>query len=349
MKLKSMSFVLTSALITIAATSSLAQTSPSYEVVDHFKVGGDGGWDYLTMDSKNHHLFVTRGNAVQVVDTATGKLADTISNLEGSHGVALANELKLGFISNGRGNSVTVFDLDTLKIIDTVKITGTNPDAILYEPTQKQVYTINKGSNNITVLDAATRKIVNTIPALEGLEFAVTNGKGKVFINSEDSSEIAVINVQAAQMEAHWKLGSCKSPTGLAIDVAHDRLFSVCANNKMAIVDASSGKLIADLPIGSRPDAAAFDAGLNMAYSSNGDGSLTVIHEDDANHFRLVENLPTQNGARTMTLDPETHRLFFSTAQYGPVPTPTAETPRPRPPLIAGSFAVLVVAPKTMH
>lgn len=336
------------AAMIVAAAAASAQTGPArYEVVDRLKPGGDGGWDFLAIDAKRHHLFVTRGDTVQVVDLASGKLLAALTDLHGSHGVAIADDA--GFISNGKSNSVTVFDLDTLKVVESVPIAGIGPDAMLYEPLQKRVYTMNHKSGDITVLDAATRKVVGTIEALGALEVAVTDGEGKLFVNSEESNELAVIDIQSSSMAAHWPLGACRSPTGLAIDAAHARLFAVCANNKMVVVDAKSGRLVAELPIGGRPDGAAFDAALGMAYSSNGDGTLTVVHEDDPDHFHVVENLPTQFGARTMALDPQTHRIYLSAARYGPMPAATAAAPRPRAPVLPGSFNVLVVAPKMVR
>ena len=316
-----------------------------YAVVDHWPIGGDGGWDYLSDDSQRGHLFVTRGDRVQVVDTASGKLLTTLSGLQGTHGVAVAEQF--GFISNGKGNAVSVLDLNTLQIVDTVKISGNGPDAILYEPSQRRVFVINHRSGDISVLDAGTHKEVATIAVGPDPEFGAVDGQGRVFVNMEGSSQLAVIDAASAKLLAQWPLGACAHPTGLAIDAAHQRLFSVCANNKMVVLDSGSGKLVAELPIGSHPDAAAFDPALGIAYSSNGDGSLTVVKEDDADHFHVLENLPTQPGSRTMALDPHSHRLYFSAAQFGPPAAATNEQPHPRPPMLPGSFNVLVVAPAT--
>jgi YVTN family beta-propeller protein len=316
---------------------------PQYAIVSRLALGGDGGWDYLTVDPSRGLLFVTHGSAVHVVGTADGRLRGTVSGVQGAHGVAIAGGT--GFISNGRSNSVTVFDLESLRTVDTVPVTGRNPDAIVYEPTQARVYTMNRGSGDITVIDAATHRVVGTIDGLEELEFAVTDGKGRLFVNGEARSELGVVDVRAGRMTARWKLGNCLRPTGLAIDTEHGRLFSVCANRTMVVVDAGSGRIVAELPIGARPDAAAFDPALGMVYSSNGDGSLTVVHEDDAEHFRIVANLATQPGARTMALDPGSHYLYLSAASYGPAPQPTAAVPMPRAPVLPGSFEVLVVAP----
>lgn len=344
-------------LVTISAgafdtmTNSFAQPPQSvqpdqtnYEIINHFKAGGNDGWDFLTMDNKRHQLLVTRGGNVQVIDVLSGKLLTTLTDFHGSHGIAIADDL--GFITNGKSNSVAVIDLNALKPIKNINVTGTGPDAIIYEPLLKRVYTMNHKSGNITVIDAINLKVICTIQALGELEVAVTDGKGKVFVNSEETGEVVVIDTHSSKMEAHWKLGACEGPTGLAIDSKHNRLFSVCANHKMVVVDSNSGKLIAELPIGGKPDGAAFDAALGMVYSSNGDGTLTVVHEDDSDHFHVVENLATQIGARTMTIDPETHHIYLPAALYGPLPNVSAETPKPRAPILADSFNILVVAPK---
>ena len=322
-----------------------ADRSPGsgYRVVGRFEVGGEGGWDFLAVDEKRHHLLVTRGDAVQVVDMADGRLIATLTGLHGSHGVAVAGDQ--AFISNGRSNSVTVVDLDTLKTTGSIDVAGIGPDAILYDSQAGTVYTMNHNSGNISVIRAGGSKPGATIPAADGLEVAVLDGKGRLFVNAEDAGQIIMVDTATGKRMAQWKLGSCEGPTGLAIDTAHDRLFTVCANNRMMVVDATSGRLVAELPIGARPDGAAFDPALGNAYSSNGEGSLTVVHEDDAEHFHVVENLPTQAGARTIALDPATHRLYLPAASYGPVPAATADAPKPRAPMIPGSFRILVVEP----
>ena len=331
-----------------AMTSAFAEPAQSiearYEIINRFKTGGNGGWDFLTMDNKRHRLLVTRGDNVQVIDVLSGKLLATLTDLHGSHGIAIADDV--AFITNGKSNSVTVVDLNTLKFIGSVNVTGSGPDAILYEPIQKRIYTMNHKSGNITVIDAVSLKVISTIEALVELEVAVTDGKGKLFANSEETSEVAVIDTKFSKMLAYWKLGECEGPTGLAIDSEHNRLFSVCADHKMVVLDSNSGKLVTELPIGGKPDSAGFDAALGMVYSSNGDGTLTLVHEDDSNHFHVVENLQTQIGARTMTIDSETHHIYLPAALYGPLPAISAEMPKPRAPILPDSFNILVVAPK---
>jgi DNA-binding beta-propeller fold protein YncE len=287
---------------------------------------------------------VTRGDAVQVIDINSGKLLTTISGLHGTHGIAVTG--RTGFITNGKDNSVTAFDLDSNQTLTPVASTGEGPDAILYEPKLKRIYTMNHKGGDITAINPSTRKVVGTIRALPELESAVTDGKGKIFANSEAENKVAVIDARTSKMVAAWELGGCTGPTGLAIDIAHHRLFSTCANNEMVIVDSKSGKVLAELPIGAHSDAAAFDPALGIAYSSNGDGTLTAVHEDDPDHFRVVANIATQEGARTMALDPATHKIYLAAASYGPAPAATADMPKPRKPILPGSFRIIVITPR---
>lgn len=320
--------------------------APSYGITTRFQPGAEGGWDFMEVDSVDRLLYVTRGDNVQVIDTTSGKLLTTLAGLHGTHGIAIAPTA--AFITNGKNNSVSVIDRQTHRAIATVMGTGEGPDAILYEPSEKRIYTMNHKGGSVSVIDAMTRKLVSTIPALPDLESGVSDGKGMLFVNSESENKIAVIDLRAGKMVASWALGDCDGPTGLAIDAVHHRLFSTCANNKMVVVDSTSGKVVAEVPIGRRPDAAAFDTGLGMVYSSNGDGTLTVVHEDDPAHFRVVATVPTQEGARTMALDPKTHAVYLAAASYGPAPVASTAIPRPRKPMLTGSFRILVVTP-TLH
>ena len=313
-----------------------------YHVAKTYKIGGEGWWDYLTFDGAAGRLFIARATRVMVVDAGTGKLLGEIPDTPGVHGIALAPELGRGFTSNGRGNSVTIFDLASLKVLGTVE-SGKNPDAIAYDPATQRVFTFNGGSDNSTAIDAAKGTVAGTIALGGRPEFAVADGQGAIFANLEDKSEIVAIDTRKLVVTARWPLAPCEEPTGLAIDREHRRLFSGCANKLMAIVDAASGRLLATLPIGRGVDATAFDPETAFAFSSNGEGTLTVIHEDSPEKFSVVENVPTQRGARTMALDPKTHRIFLVTAEYGPVPATTAENPHPRPGIVPGSFVVLVV------
>jgi DNA-binding beta-propeller fold protein YncE len=307
-----------------------------------FGLGGPGGWDYLSMDSARHRLYVSRGDHVVVVDVVGGKSIGEIPNTPGVHGIALAPMLHEWFISDGKSDTVTVFDPDTLKTVGEIKLDASNPDAILYDAASQRVMTFNGNSENATLIDAATRTIVGNI-ALDGKpEFGVSDGHGRVFVNIENKGEISAIDPKAATVVATWSLGNCENPSGLAIDKAHRRLFSVCANGRMTVTDADSGRHVADVPIGAGPDAARFDAARGLAFSSNGrDGTLTVVHEDDPDHYRVLANEPTQKSARTMALDDTTHRIYLSAADFDPLPTNAP--PRTRPPMKADSFAVLVV------
>jgi DNA-binding beta-propeller fold protein YncE len=315
----------------------------AYEVVQHFKPGGEGGWDYLTVDPKARRLYFGRSTRVQVLDEDSGKLIGEISDTPGIHGVALAPELGRGFTSNGRDSSVTIFDTKTLATIKKVHIDGRNPDAILYDPVSKRVFTFNAGSGSSTVIEAASGKIVGTI-SLDGRpEFAVSDGHGTIFVNLEDSSAVVAFDARSLDLRSRWSIAPGEEPSGLAIDRVHHRLFSVCGNEKMVVLDATNGHIIATLPIGEGVDAAAFDPESGLVFSSNGEGTLTVIHEDTPDRFTVVGTVPTRRSARTMALDPKTHRVFVAAAAFGEAPAPTTEHPHPRPPMIPGSFEILVL------
>lgn len=331
-------------LLTVAVCSFGAER-PKYQVLQHFAVGGEGGWDYLIFDSHSHRLFVTRGSHVMVLDPATGKQLGDIPNTSGVHGVALVTELGVGLTSNGRANTVTIFDLKTLQPKGEVK-TGMNPDAIMYDPASKYVFAFDGRSHEATVIDPAKATVVGTIPLGGKPEFGVSDEKGHVFVNIEDKSEIAEIDAQKMTVLAKWPLAPCEEPSGLAIDKKNGRLFSVCSNEKMAVVDTKSGKVVATVPIGKGPDAAAFDPGTQLAFSSNGEGNLTIVHQDSPDKYSVVQTLDTARGARTMTLDPSTHKIYLVTAKFGPAPAPSADQPRPRPPMLPNSFEVIVVGPK---
>jgi YVTN family beta-propeller protein len=318
--------------------------APNMQVLQSWKLGGAGGWDYLTMDSAKKRLFISRATRVDVVSIESGKLIGSIPGTEGVHGIALAPALNRGFTSNGRANSVTVFDLDTLKVIQEVKVPGRNPDAILYEPTGKHVFTFNGASKDITVLDASSLAVIATIPVPDKPEFAVQDGRGQIFVNIEsEPGQMLVIDAQKLNVKATWPLSGCNSPSGLAIDSAHKRLFSVCDGKVMAVTDAVSGKQAALVPIGEHPDAAAFDEKRGLVFSSNGEGTLSVVHEDSADGYTVIQTLSTQRGARTMALDPASGKVYLVTADFGPAPPATAEQPHPRPALLPDSFVVLVV------
>ncbi len=321
------------------------QAAPAggYHVVKSYELGGEGGWDYLTFDDAGHRLFIARATRVMVVDPDSGKLLAEIPDTPGVHGVALAQELGRGFISNGRDNSVSIFDLKNLKVTGKVK-TGENPDAVLYDPATRRVFAFNGRSNDVTVIDAAGGTVLATIPLGGKPEFAASDGKGQVFVNVEDKNEIVAIDARKLSVIAHWPLTGCEAPSGLSMDTKNRRLFAGCDNKVMAIADADTGKVVATVPIGGGVDATAFDPGPGLAFSSNGDGTLTVIREESPTKFTVLENAATQRGARTMALDTNTHTVYVVTAKFGPRPEPTKDNPRPRPPMLPNSFVILVVS-----
>ena len=313
--------------------------------LDRFNVGGPGGWDFLTFDSPASRLFIARGDRVQVWSAQDKKVVAEIAGTAGVHGVALAQELKRGFTSNGRANTVSVFGLDDLKITNTIAV-GDNPDAILYEPAFKRIYVFNGRGRSVSVIDAVGLTVVATVPLGGKPEVAVADGAGRVFVNIEDTAELVVIDQASNRVQARWSLKPCVEPTGLAIDVAHRRLFSVCGNNKMVIVDADSGRIVAEAPIGEGPDGVEFELASSNAFSANGEGTVTVVHEASAEHFDVVATIPTQARARTLALDPASHRIYLVTASFGPAPTPSSDGSRPRPPMLKDTFTVLVVTPR---
>jgi YVTN family beta-propeller protein len=323
----------------LSAVPPVAAQQP-YHVIDQWKLGGEGFWDYLIVDSPAHRLYLTRGNHVDVVDTQTGKLAGSIANLHGTHGVALDDAGKFGYISDGGGNAVVVFDRATLATLATIPA-GTNPDGIVFEPATQTVWAFNGRSKDATVIDAASRKVVATIPLPGKPEFPAVDGKGNVFDNIEDKSLIVRLDAHTNKLADTWPAG-CESPSGLAFDVAGARLFPVCDGKKMAVVDSNSGKILATPAIGDGPDAAGWDAAHKLAFASSGDGILSVIDASSAD-YKTIESLPTQKGARTMAYDPGADRVYLVTAEFGPRPAPTADNPRPRPTMVPGSFTVLVV------
>jgi DNA-binding beta-propeller fold protein YncE len=315
----------------------------SYHVVKKIAAGGEGGWDYLIADTATERLYVSRGTHVMVVDLKRDSVIGDIPNTAGVHGIAFVPALNRGFTSNGRDTSVTIFDLKTLAPIATVKVTGRNPDAIVYDSFSGRVFTFNGGGANTTAIDAATGAIAGSIPLGGKPEFSVSDGKGRMYVNIEDKSEVVVFDPKALVVKARWPLAPCEEPSGMAMDRAHGRLFVVCSNKLMAVLDAATGRVITTLPIGQGVDASGYDPATGLAFASNGEGTLTVVHEDSPDKYSVVGTVPTQRGARTMALDAKTHRIYMSTALFGPPPAPTPERPNPRPPAIPGSFTILVL------
>ena len=321
------------------AASPAALAQGPYHVIAQWKIGGDGGWDYLSADAAAHRLYITHGTRVEVLDSDSGKPVGAITGLQGTHGVALDATGKYGYISDGRANAVVVFDRSTLKTIASIPA-GTNPDGIAYEPVTKTVWAFNGRSNNVTVIDTRTQKVVATIPLPGKPEFPVADGRGNLYDNIESKNEIVRFDAAAQKVTAEWP--ACDSPSGLAIDRAAHHLFSVCDGKKMAVMDADTGKVLATPQIGEGPDAARFDAKHKLAFSSNGEGTLTVVDASKSD-FPVIQNLTTQRGARTMAFDSANGRIYLTTAEFGPRPAPTVEMPHPRPSIVPGSFKVLVV------
>ena len=326
----------------LLAAVALAAAGPGYHIVATYKLGGDGGWDYLTVDAEARHLYISRATHVMVVDADNGKVVGDIPDTPGVHGIALAPERERGFISNGREGTVTIFHTKTLGTISKVKV-GDNPDAILYDPATKRVFTFNGRSQDSTAIDAGKETVLGTIKLGGKPEFAASDGKGEIFVNIEDKSELLAIDPNKLEVKARWPLAPCTEPSGLAMDRKNRRLFVGCDNKMMAVVDADSGKVITTLPIGDGVDATAFDDDNGLAFASCGEGVLTIVREESPDKFSVVENAPTQQGARTMALDSKTHNAFVVTAKFGPPPAATPDNPHPRRSIVPDTFVALVV------
>ena len=333
-------------LALIALLAALPIYGAGYHINRHITIGGEGGWDYLSVDETQRRLFLSHGTEVDVVNLVTGKTVGKIDKLEGVHGIAIASDLGRGYISNGRSGLVTVFELSTLNRVADWKATGDNPDAILYDRASRRVFTFNGRGQNTTLFDAKSGEVVATLPLGGKPEFAASRGDGTVFVNIEDTNEIAEIDAKNAKVVRRWSLAPCQSPSGLAFDVKHERLFSVCENKVMAVSDAKAGKVVTTVPIGAGTDGAAFDPKGQFAFSSNGaDGTITVVHEVSPDKFEVADTVSTARGARTIALDTTSRHLFVVTAKFGATPAPTAERPRPRPAIEPGTFEVIELAP----
>ncbi len=326
-------------LLCAAAFSRVAAApgSSGYHVIKTVSVPGDEGWDYLLVDSDARRVYISHGSHVVVMNADTYAIEGDIPDTQGVHGIAVAPGLGRGFISAGRANTAVIFDLKTLKTIGTAK-TDANPDAILYDPASKRVFTFNGRGKNATVINAADGSVVGAIPLGDKPEFAVADGKGAIFVNGEDTSNLIVLDSQNLKETHRWPLAPCKSPSGLAADLQTRRLFAVCDDKVSSVVDADSGKVVANPAICDGPDAAAFDPSSSYFFASCGDGNLTVIHEDSPDKYTLVDNVPTKRSARTMGLDLKTHKIFLASAEFEP-PAPGERRGKMKP----GSFAIIVV------
>ncbi|PYS81875.1 MAG: YVTN family beta-propeller domain-containing protein [Acidobacteria bacterium] len=338
-----LSSVLFVCVLVLLASLALAAGSSGYHVTKKTVLGGDGGWDYLTVDAKARRIYISRSTHVMVVDADSAALVGDIPGTNGVHGIAIASDLDKGFISDGRDANVTIFDTRTLKVLGTAPA-GKNPDAIIYDSASKRVFAFNGTSKDATAIDAKTGTVAGTIPLGGKPEFAAADEKGHVFVNIEDTSEIVQFDSNKLSVENRWRIAPGQEPSGLAMDRKHRRLFSVCSNKLMVVVNADSGAVITTLPIGQGTDAAGFDPETGFAFSSNGEGTLTVVHEDSADKFSVVDTVPTQVRARTMALDTKTHQVFTVTAEFGPPPAATAQQPRPRAPMVPGSFTLLTLS-----
>jgi DNA-binding beta-propeller fold protein YncE len=321
----------------VASSRPAPPGASGYHIIKTIPVGGEGGWDYVYVDSDARRVYVSRGTHTMVLDADTYAVVGDIPDTLGVHGVAVASDLGRGFTSNGRANTVTIFDLKTLKVLGTVP-TDANPDAILYDPVTKRVFTFNGRGKNATAINAADGTVLGTIPLNGKPEFAAADGKGTIYVNNEDTSELHHLDAQSLKELHRWPLAPCKSPSGLAMDLANHRLFSVCDEKVMSVLNADTGKVVATPAICDGPDAAAFDPSVGYAFASCGDGNLTVIHEDSPDKFTVVENIPTKKSARTMGLDLKTHNIFLPAADFDP-PAPGERRGKMKP----GSFVVLVV------
>jgi DNA-binding beta-propeller fold protein YncE len=314
----------------------------SYHVTHTYMLGGDGGWDYLSLDTVGHRLFVARQDRVMVLDPASGKVLAEIPGLNRAHGIAFDYADGKGFATSGGDSSVVIFDLKTLQVTGRT-IAAPDADAVLFDPATKRIFTFNGDSRSSSVIDAASGKKIGTIDLGGGPEFAVSAGDGKLYVNLEDSSAIDEVDAATMKVLRRWPLAPCESPSGLALDRAHHRLFSGCHNKVMAISDAQAGKVITTVPIGEGVDANRFDPGTQLVFASTGDGTITVVHEDGLDTYSVVTNVATKRGARTMEVDLATHIVYTVSADFGPPPAPTPERPRPRPSIVPGTFVLLVL------
>ena len=332
-------------LFAVAAAALLASpllgADGPYHFLKEIPVGGEGSWDYLSVDVLGHRLYVSHGAKVVVIDLDNDQLVGEIADTPGVHGFVVATGLGRGFSSNGRENKVSVVDLKTLKTLSKVE-TGENPDAILYEPKHRQVYAFNGRGHSATVIDAESGKVVATIPFSGKPEFAAADSKaGRVYCNLEDKNAVAVIDAKQHKVVTTWPIAPGQEASGMAIDVDHRRLFLGCHNKLMLMLDSTTGKVVASVPIGEGVDANAFDSGTRLAFSSCGDGTVTIAHEDSPDKLTVVQTLKTERGARTMALDPRTHKIYLSTAKFEPA-SGQSEGDRQRPKMVPGTFKVLV-------
>jgi YVTN family beta-propeller protein len=323
----------------VAVVASMAADKPSgkFKVVNKLAVDGAGRWDYLVVDSPNRRLYMSRATHVSVLDADSGAVIGDIADTPGVHGITLAPELGIGFISAGGEDKVAVFDLKSLQVLTKIPVGG-NPDSMLYHPATKTLFVQNGKSNSTTVIDAMERKVVATIPMAGRPEFIVADNKGNAYVNIEDKSSLSVIDIAGRKVKTTWSLKPCEEPTGLAIDSASRTLFSACANKRLAVINADSGKVLQTLPIGDDTDAVAFDPKTGYIFASSGDGKLSIFKKASTGKYALVQDLDSVPGSKTMTLDPEKHRIYLPSAKFSGSPTG-----HPRPAVVPGSISILVI------
>jgi YVTN family beta-propeller protein len=319
-----------------------AQTVTGFHLINTYHIKSDGGWDYIAVNHSLNRIYVSHGTQVNILDETSGDSVGYIPDTKGVHGIAFAEFFGKGFTSNGKLNTITEFDLKTNAVIRQIPV-GENPDAIMYDGFSKKIYTCNGRSNNMSVFDPATDSVVATIPLDGKPETAVSDSAGKIYVNIEDKSEIQVIDLKTDKVISTWKIGNGESPSGLAIDRKKGRLFSGCENKLMIVLDTKTGKVISEVPIGDGCDGTAFDPGNGNAYSSNGEGTITVVRENKSGKYEAEETITTKKGARTICIDPVTHNIYLPTAELGETPEKTADNPHPRPKKIPGTFQVLVI------
>ena len=323
------------------AAAPAALSGAGYHLVKKITLGGEGGWDYFSVDPATHRVFIPRQTHMLVLDP-DGKVLSDMPNMRGNHAVDFAPELKRGFTSNGGAHSVTFFDMGTLQILKEVPVPDRNPDAILYDPASKRVFAFNGGTgHDATAIDAKSGEVLGSIPLGGKLETGQADGAGHVYVNNEDKNEIAAIDSKTLKVLNTWSIAPCNEPAGLAIDTAHKRLFAGCHNQLIAVVDYTTGKVVATIPIGTGVDANRYDPGTGLVFASCGDGTITVAHEDTPDKYTVVQTIMTQRGARTMALDTKNHNLYTVTAELGPPGPPTPEIPRPRPTIVPNTFVFM--------
>jgi len=333
-----------SLLFLLGATAAPGRAQTTYHRTHSYLLGGDGGWDYIALDSIGHRLFIARQDRVMVVGADSGNLLGEIPGLNRAHGVAFDYAAHRGFATSGADSQVTIFDLRTLAVIS--KVTAAiDDDGVFWDPATRRIYTMNGDANSASVIDPVSGRRVANIPLGGKPEFGVSAGDGKFYVNLEDSAQVVEVDARAMRVARRWPLAPCGSPTGLAIDRAHHLLFSGCRSGVMAVSDYRAGRLVTTVPIGQGVDACRFDAATQTAFASNGDGTITVIHEDAPDHFTPAGTIQTKSGARTMELDPVTHRIYTVSADFGPAPEPGPGGRRGRPPVLPGTFVLLVLEP----